>query len=79
MLRGGRGTHEKQGGVRASSHCSGTDCSGLIEGNSNDDGLVQIAESLGLFLGRGRGRWPRVILNKQGAVCPKAHRFITNK
>lgn len=71
MLREGSGTHDKQPGVRASSHRSGKDCSGSIGGNSNDDGLAQIAESLGLFLGRGRGRWPMVKLNKQGAVCPK--------
>ena len=41
---GGSGTHAKQAGGGGGSCCSGKDCSGLTDGNSNDDGVVQILE-----------------------------------
>ncbi|XP_022808161.1 loricrin-like isoform X2 [Stylophora pistillata] len=44
---GGSGISSKQAGGGGGSYCSGEDCSGLIGGNSNEDGLVQIFEWLG--------------------------------
>ena len=41
---GGSGTHAKQAGGGGGSYCSGQGCSGLIGGNPNDVGLVNIDE-----------------------------------
>ena len=39
---GGSGTHNQQAGGGGGSYCSGSGCSGVTGGNSNDDGFVQI-------------------------------------
>ena len=44
---GGSGTRWKQAGGEGGSYCNGEDCSGLVGGNSDDDGLVQIIELFG--------------------------------
>ena len=39
---GGSGTHPNQAGGGGGSYCSGSNCSGVSGGNSNDNGLVKI-------------------------------------
>ena len=41
---GGSGTHPNQAGGGGGSYCSGSNCSGVSGGNSNDNGLVKIVE-----------------------------------
>ena len=41
---GGSGTHSNQAGGGGGSYCSGSNCSGVSGGNSNDNGLVKIVE-----------------------------------
>ena len=41
---GGSGTHQNQAGGGGGSYCSGSNCSGVSGGNSNDNGLVKIEE-----------------------------------